>query len=212
MSAPAPIRVILADDHLRIHEQVTDILNHASDVSLVAQASNGEEAVHLCQDRQPDIVLMDVVMPGMGGVEATRQIKATCPNTKILVLSSFQDDESVQTMLENGASGYVTKRDLATSLLASIRTTHLGQRVFSEEVAEHILTPDAGEATDTFGLTDRELEVLVLMAQGLNNGEIGGELFISRSTVNFHIGNIVRKLGVETRSEALVAAAKHGLV
>jgi len=212
MSAPSPIRVILADDHLRIHEQVTDILNNASDVSLVGQASNGEEAILLCQDRQPDIILMDVVMPGIGGVEATRQIKATCPNTKILVLSSFQDDESVQAMLENGASGYVTKRDLATSLLASIRTTHLGQRVFSNEVAEHILSPDAASAASQFDLTARELEVLVLMARGLNNGEIGGELFISRSTVNFHIGNIVRKLGVETRSEALVAAAKHGLV
>ena len=206
------IRVILADDHLRIHEQVTDILNSASDVSLVAQASNGEEAILLCQDRQPDIVLMDVVMPGIGGVEATRQIKATCPNTKILVLSSFQDDESVQAMLENGANGYVTKRDLARSLLASIRTTHLGQRVFSDEVAEHILSPDGDSAANRFDLTERELEVLVLMARGFNNGEIGGELFISRSTVNFHIGNIVRKLGVETRSEALVAAAKHGLV
>ena len=206
------IRVILADDHLRIHEQVTDILNSASDVSLVAQASNGEEAILLCQDRQPDIVLMDVVMPGIGGVEATRQIKATCPHTKILVLSSFQDDESVQAMLENGANGYVTKRDLARSLLASIRTTHLGQRVFSDEVAEHILSPDGDSAANRFDLTERELEVLVLMARGFNNGEIGGELFISRSTVNFHIGNIVRKLGVETRSEALVAAAKHGLV
>lgn len=211
MSTSPPIRVILADDHLRIHEQVTDILNAVPDVSLVAQASNGEEAVHLCQDRQPDIILMDVVMPGMGGVEATRQIKATCPGTKILVLSSFQDDESVQAMLENGASGYVTKRDLATSLLASIRTTHLGQRVFSDEVAEHILSPDPADA-DAFDLTDREREVLALIAQGLTNGQIGGELFISRSTVNFHIGNIVRKLGVETRSEALVVAAKHGLV
>lgn len=206
------IRVMLVDDHWRIHSQITDLLQTTADIDLVAHASNGREAIDLCEEHALDIILMDVVMPDMDGEEATREIQARYPNIKILVLSSFQDDESVHAMLRSGASGYVTKRDLGTNLISSIRATYLDQAVFSKDVADQIISPDSESAAERFNLSERELEVLKSMADGLNNSEIAYHLTISRSTVNFHISNITRKLGVETRAEALVLAAKNRLV
>jgi NarL family two-component system response regulator LiaR len=148
-------------------------------------------------------------MSGMDGVTATRIIHEQFPTIRILVISSFQDHESVHEMLRNGASGYVTKGALASDLISAIRATHDGQAVFSPGVAAQLLNPVPAQQ---FNLTDRELEVLGLMAEGLNNGQIAQALTISRSTVKFHVSNIVHKMGVETRTEALVLAAKNNLV
>lgn len=212
MSQDKPIRVILVDDHKHIHDAVSILLNQQNDIELVGQASNGFEVVQLCDELQPDLILMDVVMPGMNGVEATHLIRQKYPQLKILVLSSFQDDASVMEMLANGANGYVLKGALASDLADTIRTTYQGKTVFSNEVAQILLKPNRDDQHQTFGLTDREQEVIKLMADGLNNNEIAHHLYISRSTVKFHIANIVQKMGVETRAEAIVLAAKNGLI
>lgn len=208
-TADYPIRVILIDDHRHIHQAVTTILSDIPVVELVAQGSNGEEAIELCEKHKPDVVLMDVVMPVMDGVSATKIILEKFPEIRILVLSSFQDHESVHEMLRNGASGYITKGSLASELISTIRATHDGHAVFSPGVAAQLINPIPARK---FNLTDREIEVLGLVAEGLTNGQIAQELVISRSTVKFHISNIVDKMGVETRTEALVLAAKNNLV
>lgn len=212
LAADTAVRIILIDDHRHVHQAVSIILETVTDIVLVGQGSNGEEAITLCQQLQPDLVLMDVVMPIMDGVQATQQIRQQFPNTKILVLSSFQDHESVHAMLKSGAAGYITKSALTHELIDTIRTTHQGQVVFSPEVVAQLLSPGKPISAPRFHLTDRELEVLVLMATGLTMSQIAQELFISSSTVKYHITNIQEKLGVDTRTEALIMAAKNNLV
>jgi NarL family two-component system response regulator LiaR len=205
-----PIRVIVIDDHYQIHSIVSALLNKAPDIRLVGQGANGQDALMLCERYQPDIVLMDVVMPVMDGILATQALHERFPSSKVLVLSSFQDHESVRTMLRNGAVGYLTKSTLADDLVETIRSAYHGKMVFSPEIVEQlVLQPQP--AVD-FHLTDRELEVLVQMAEGLTNQQTALKLSISTSTLKFHMNNIYQKLGVQTRSEALVLAAKNNLI
>ena len=210
MTDEYPIRVVLIDDHAKMHSIVRIILDPIDDIQMVAQGANGEEGIGLCERYQPDIVLMDVVMPVMDGIEATRILHERLPVIKVLVLSSFQDHESVHAMLQNGAVGYITKSSLADDLAETIRATFQGKMVFSSEVGAHLLAPPQ-PAVD-FQLTDRELEVLVLLAEGLTNQQSAYRLSISQSTLKYHMNNIYRKLGVQTRSEALVLAAKNNLI
>jgi len=210
MTNENPIRVVLVDDHSQMHGIVQAILGTTSDIELVGQGANGQEGIVLCEQYQPDIVLMDVVMPVMDGIEATRVLHESHPEIRILVLSSFQDHESVYTMLRNGAVGYLTKGSLTQDLADTIRATFQGKMVFSGEVGAHLMTPPQ-PAVD-FHLTDRELEVLVHLAEGLTNQQTAGKLSISQSTLKFHMANIFHKLGVQTRSEALVLAAKNNLI
>jgi NarL family two-component system response regulator LiaR len=205
-----PIRVILVDDHFQIHSIVQSILNSTSDIKLVGQGANGQEALQLCELYQPDIVLMDVVMPVMDGIKATKLLQERFPMVKVLVLSSFQDHESVYAMLRNGAVGYLTKSTLSEDLVATILATFQGKMVFSSEVGAQLVSPPQTSAN--FNLTDRELEVLVLLAEGLTNQQSAQKLSISQSTLKFHMSNIYQKLGVQTRSEALVLAAKNNLI
>lgn len=213
MTNPPRIRILLVDDHAWVHQAVTTILKIAPDIDLIGQAHNGMEAMRLCEDLQPDLILMDVVMPHINGIEATRMIHEKYTHIKILVLSSFQDDDSVRAMLDSGAMGYVVKGALSGDLISAIRTAMTGASVFSAEVTSVLLkqSQDGAQAHD-FGLTMRELEVLRLMAKGENNPEIADKLVISQSTVKFHINNILDKMGVPTRSEAIVIAAKNNLV
>ena len=210
MPVENPIRVVLVDDHLQMHRIIQAILSTIPDIKLVGQGANGQEALHLCEQYRPDIVLMDVVMPIMDGIEATKILRERFPAIKVLVLSSFQDHESVYAMLQNGAVGYLTKSELAQDLAETIRATFQGKMVFSSEVGVHLMTPPQ-PAVD-FHLTDRELEVLVLLAEGLTNQQSAAKLAISQSTLKYHMNNINRKLGVQTRSEALVLAAKNNLI
>jgi len=207
-----PIRVVLADDLGTTHVAVAQILKTALDIQLVGEASNGREALALCRELQPDIVLMDVVMPLMDGVEATRLVHEQLPVIKVLALTSHVDHESVWAMLRNGASGYVIKGSLATDLITTLRATSQGKAVFSPEVTQHLFSPTPSASPVGFNLTTRELEVLGLMATGLNNGEIAHDLQISQSTVKFHLNNVLAKLGVTTRAEALVVATRNNLV
>jgi NarL family two-component system response regulator LiaR len=210
MTAEIPIRVVLVDDHAQMHGIVQGILASTPEIKLVGQAGNGQEGIVLCEQYQPDIVLMDVVMPIMDGIEATKVLHERFPNLKILVLSSFQDHESVYAMLRNGAVGYLTKSSLAQDLAETIRATCQGKMVFSSEVGAHLVSPP--QPAVNFHLTDRELEVLVHLAEGLTNQQTAQKLSISQSTLKFHMNNIYQKLGVRTRSEALVLAAKNNLI
>lgn len=205
-------RVALIDDHPRIHEAVAGILRTAEDISLVAQGGNGEEALAICASIHPDIILMDVVMPIMDGIEATRHIREHYPEIRVLVLSSIDDHESVRAMLLNGASGYILKGGLATELIPTLRSIRAGQGVFSPRVVRQLTQDDDLPRANTFNLTDRELAVLGLLAEGLTLNEISSRLKITASTVKFHLTNIQDKLGVTTRAEALVLAAKHNLI
>ena len=210
MTETKPIRVILIDDHTQMHKVVDVLLRPVVDIELVAQGANGNDALYLCEQLQPDVVLMDVIMPVMDGIEATKILSERFPAIKVLVLSSFQDHESVYAMLRNGAVGSLTKSTLSKDLVETIRTTYQGKMVFSSEVGAHLISKP--QPAIDFHLTDRELEVLVLMAEGLNMPEMAGQLVISPATIKFHINNICKKLGVRTRSEALVLAAKNNLV
>lgn len=204
------IRVILIDDHLQVHRIVQSVLLATPDIKLVGQGANGQEGLDLCSQYKPDIVLMDVVMPVMDGIEATKKLHEHFPDIKVLVLSSFHDHESVYTMLQNGAVGYLTKDSLAQDLAATIRSTYQGKMVFSSEVGAQLVT--SPQPAIDFHLTDRELEVLVHLAEGLTNQQTALKLSISVSTLKFHMNNIYQKLGVQTRSEALVLAAKNNLI
>jgi len=204
------IHVVLIDDHMQIHRIVQAILGSTPDIKLLGQGANGQDGLDLCKQYQPDVVLMDVVMPVMDGIEATKILRERFPEIKILVLSSFHDHESVHTMLRNGAVGYLTKSTLAKDLADTIRATFQGKMVFSPDIVDHLIT--SPQPTVDFNLTDRELEVLVLLAEGLTNQQSAQKLSISISTLKFHMSNIYQKLGVPTRSEALVLAAKNNLI
>lgn len=207
------IRILLIDDHSMIHRLVATLLETVTDVVLVGQGSSGLDALPLYTEHKPDVVLMDVVMPGMNGIEATQHVLESFPDARILVLSGFQDDDSVRAMLQAGAAGYVLKISLAKDLLNGIRAVASGATILSSPVAQAILNqPLRPTAHNSFALTVRELEVLRLMAEGLGNKEVASSLVISVSTVKFHLANILEKMGVNTRSEAIVLAAKDGLL
>jgi two-component system, NarL family, response regulator LiaR len=213
METNTPIRVLVVDDHRHIHEIITKVLEKVADISIVGQAANGVEAIKLCKDTQPDLLLMDVVMPEMDGLQATEIIRVKYPHLKILVLSSFQDHQSVHQLLRSGAVGYVTKDSLASDLVNIIRTTMQGKAVFSSDILKKLMSPELDQhVIDKFNLTDRELEVLVLMADGLTLQLMAQKLLISLSTVKYHSANIFQKLGAQNRSEALVIALKNNLI
>lgn len=207
-----PIRVLLVDDHRHIHQIVMILLSAVADIELVGQASNGHEALLLCLEHQPDIVLMDIMMPVMDGLETTQRLHQQFSDIKILVLSNFYDDEIVRDLLKEGAVGYILKTALARDLVNTIRIIYLGSTVLSGEIAQLVLHPTELKPQRDFGLTQRELEVLKLVAEGLNNGEIAQKLIISPSTVKFHITNLCQKMQVQTRVEAIVLAARNNLV
>src|SRR5512132_3917568 len=196
MGTKTPVRVLVVDDHRHIHDVITRVLIGNPDISIVGQAANGAEAVRLCEEVQPDLVLMDVVMPVMDGLQATERIREKYPDIKILVLSSFQDHESVHQLLRGGAVGYITKDALTSDLVNVIRTTMQGKAVFSPTVIEKLISPQVSPtAVEKFNLTDRELEILVAMADGLTLQQMALKFSIALTTVKYHSANIFRKLG-----------------
>jgi NarL family two-component system response regulator LiaR len=211
MNDKRTIRVLLADDHSKIHRSIAAVIDFIDGMVLVGQASNGEEAVQLCREYQPDIVLMDVVMPQLNGIEATRLIREEFPNIKILALSSFEDEDSVRDMLLAGASGYLLKHGSIDDLADTIRAAISDKAVFSPEVTQALLRGTDGPHHD-YGLTSRELEILRLMIEGMSNTAIAETLTISPSTAKFHVGNVLSKLGVTSRVEAVAMAVAQNLV
>lgn len=212
--ADAVIRIVLVDDHIKVHRAIAAAVDVWDDLELVGQGSNGIEAIQLCEEHMPDVVLMDVVMPGMDGIEATRAITERFRQIKVLALSSFQDEESVRSMLDAGAVGYLLKNSSIDDLAQTIRTAYRGTAVFSAEVTQVLLrsAAPASPAPHDYGLTPREGEVLKLMVEGLNNRQIAETLVVSQSTAKFHVSRILAKLNVESRVEAVALAVEQKLV
>jgi two-component system, NarL family, response regulator LiaR len=209
-----PIRIMLVDDHSQIHRGLSVLQDTNEDLVLVAHASNGEEAVHLCADFELDLIIMDVIMPVMGGIEATQIIHKKYPDLKILALSSFQDQDSIQQMIKAGAVGYILKNSTLAELANSIRAAHTGTSVFSAEVAQALFSPVKRDipADEDYGLTPREIEILTLMVKGYNNKQLAYALTISEPTAKFHVRNILMKLNASGRTEAVAIAVERHLI
>jgi two-component system, NarL family, response regulator LiaR len=208
------IRVLLADDHEMVRIGVSAFLASQPDMEVVGEADSGKRAVELALELRPDIILMDLVMPEMDGIEATKQIIAQWPEAKIIVVTSFLDDEKVYPALEAGATSYMLKTSKANEIANAIRATFYGQSVLEPEVTNKVMTKmkQKKEPLPHEELTNREMEVLLLMAQGKTNQEIADELFIAVKTVKVHVSNILSKLGVQDRTQAVIYAFKHSLV
>jgi len=206
------IRILIVDDHRSVHQALADMISFVDDFELVAQGSNGQEAVMLCEEHKPDVVLMDVVMPIMDGIEATRKILYTNQNIKILALSSFQDNDSVNAMLKNGALGYILKNASVDELEGIIRTIYKGKSVIDSNLIQQLMQWTPSHDKNEFNLTRREIEILKLISNGMSYAQVANQLTISQSTVKFHVGNILNKLQVSTRNEAIMLAAKRGVI
>lgn len=205
------IRVLIADDHLVVREGLMVMLQSTGECEVVGQASNGEEAVLLAHKLQPDVAILDLQMPGMGGIEATQRITQQSPKVKVVVLSTFDQDEYIYQSVQAGAKGYVLKGSGLEELLDVVRSAAMGKLLLSSDIATklvgHISTPDLG-----LTLTEREREVLRFLARGWRNREIAQHLCISERTVKNHVTNIITKLGVKSRTEAVSQAFKEGLI
>jgi NarL family two-component system response regulator LiaR len=206
------IRVMIADDHLMVRSGVAMFLNALPDIELVGQASNGQEAVTMCQSLEPQVVLMDLMMPEMDGVEATRTILQTRPDTRIIALTSFKEDDLIYAAIKAGVVGYLLKDCTVEELAGAIRDARAGKTSISQEMMQAVLRVAETPAAPQIHLSERERSVLQLIASGLSNRQIAGELTLSESTIKFHISNILSKLGVATRAEAVALAMHHKLV
>jgi two-component system, NarL family, response regulator LiaR len=213
MSEMKPIRVMLVDDHAVVRSGLTAFLLAYDEFELVGEASSGEQAVQLCQKIQPDVLLMDLVMPGMDGATATSLIREKCPEIQVIALTSFKEKELVEGALKAGAIGYLLKDVSADQLANAIRSAVAGKPTLAPEAAQ-VLIQGTRNPTKTIGmdLTDREREVLNLMVQGLNNNQIADKLVVSVSTAKFHVSSILSKLGAASRTEAVSIALQNHLV
>jgi NarL family two-component system response regulator LiaR len=206
------IRVMIVDDHAVIRSGLAAFLLVYDDLELVAEADSGAQAVRLCREKAPDVVLMDLVMPEMDGAAATRKIKEQCPEIQIVALTSFREEELVQGALQAGAIGYLLKNVSADELAEAIRDAHSGRPTLAPEATQALIHAATKPPEPDFDLTPRETEVLALVVKGLNNGEIAEKLVVSQSTVKFHVSSILSKLGVSSRTEAAALAVQHKLV
>jgi NarL family two-component system response regulator LiaR len=205
------IKVMLVDDHAVVRSGLSAFLSVISDLELVGEAENGDEAVRRCGLLNPDVILMDLMMPGTDGVIATRLIHEKYPAVHVIALTSFPEDDLVQKALQAGATGYLMKNVSARELAEAIRAAHKGKMTLSPEAAQALAHAAANQAQGA-ELTDREREVLKLMVEGLNNAEIAERLVVSLSTVKYHISNILSKLQVDNRVAAVTLAIQKKLV
>lgn len=211
-----PLRILIADDHPLFRNGMRTLLKAASDMEVVGVATNGDEAIALATSLQPDVILMDIRMPGVSGIEATRQIVATSPHIRILVVTMFEDDHSVFTALRAGARGYILKDADEEEILRAIRAVGRGEAIFSPAIAQRLIdffaAPQPVLMPQIFPeLTDREREILGLIAQGHSNSDIARRLSLSLKTVANHVSNIFSKLQVADRAQAIILAREAGL-
>ncbi|MBK8020768.1 MAG: response regulator transcription factor [Chloroflexi bacterium] len=206
------IRVFITDDHNMVRKGLTTLLEEFEDLLVIGEASDGELALNFCRLNCPDVVLMDMVMPHMDGVTATAKIRAACPDTQVIALTSFSDETSVQSALKAGAIGYLMKSVSGDDLAEAIRNAHAGQFSLAPEAAQILIKATTRPPALGHDLTERELEVLALMIQGLNNREIGERLYISSSTVKNHVSSVLSKLGTTSRTQAVALAVEHKIV
>ncbi|MDH3675567.1 MAG: response regulator transcription factor [Anaerolineae bacterium] len=214
MSEPKLIKVLLVDDHAVVRSGLSTFLLAYDDLEMAGEASNGVEAVRVCQQVRPDVVLMDLVMPQMDGATATRLIRDKQPEVQVIALTSFKEDDLVRDALDAGAIGYLLKNVSADELVSAIRAAYAGHTTLGPEATEALIhtTVRRADAAPPHQLTPREKEVLALMVQGLNNPHIAERLVVSRSTVRFHVSNILSKLHVTSRTEAVAVALQQNLV
>jgi NarL family two-component system response regulator LiaR len=206
------IRVLLVDDHSVVRTGLRFFVLAFEDLELVGEAASGEQAISLCDEAQPDVVLMDLVMPGLDGVCATQIIRERCPNTQVIALTSFAEEHLVGKALEAGAIGYLLKDVSADELADAIRAAHAGRPTLATEATQALIQATTQPRGPCYDLTPRETEVLALMIEGLSNPAIAERLVIGLSTVKFHVSNIFSKLGVTSRAEAIALAWQHQLV
>ncbi|RPJ52424.1 MAG: DNA-binding response regulator [Chloroflexi bacterium] len=218
MDQTRPIRVLLVDDHAVVRSGMVAFLMAFDDLEFIGEASDGREAIQKCAELQPDVVLMDLLMPEMDGASATEVIRARWPQIQVVVLTSFKEDGLVHGALRAGAIGYLLKNASANDLASAIRAAAVGRPTLAPEAAEVLIHANrfggqrAPRQSSHYDLTEREKEVLNLMAQGLNNLEIADRLIVSRSTVKFHVSSVLSKLGAATRTEAVAIAVQNQLV
>jgi NarL family two-component system response regulator LiaR len=212
MTQTEPIRVMLVDDHAVVRSGLSAFLMAFDDLELVAEAGSGQEAIHVCEQARPDVVLMDLVMPEMDGAAATRIIRNRCPETQVIALTSFKEQDLIQGALQAGAISYLLKNVSADELANAIRAAHAGRSTLAPEAAQVLVEAASQEPAPGKDLTPREREVLGLMVEGLNNRQIAARLVVSQSTVKFHVSSILSKLGASSRTEAAALAVQHHLV
>ncbi len=212
------IKILIADDHAVVREGTRRILDQEPDLEVVGEASDGEEAVRQATSLKPDVAIIDVAMPKLDGIEATKQIKTLCPTITVLILSAYDDDQFVFSLLEAGAAGYLLKSIRSRDLVEAVRAVQAGESVLHPTVARKVLNrfarttvkPEQKEPLEV--LSQREMDVLRLVTKGLSNKDIAGELCLSIRTVQGHLGSIFNKLQVSSRTEAVVRALKEGWV
>ena len=213
MASTEPIHVMLVDDHDMVRRGLAAFLQVKPDLQLVGEARDGAEALEVCQEVRPDVILMDLVMPEMDGAEATRIIRERFPTVQVIALTSFQEKNLIRDALEAGAIGYLLKNVTVDELAAAIRAAHFGQSTLAPEAVQALLRPQPSEPEKpSYDLTEREMEVLELLVEGLNNREIAERLYVSRATAKAHVSHILDKMGVSNRAEAIVVALREQIV
>ncbi|MEJ2150087.1 MAG: response regulator transcription factor [Chloroflexota bacterium] len=216
MTEQSCIRVLLADDHEMVRSGLAVFLEGFDDLELVGEANNGAEAIRLCQELQPNVVLMDLLMPEMDGIEATRSIRQLGSGVQVIALTSYKDEELVQAALDAGAIGFLYKNTSVDELANAIRLADKGKPTLAPEATEVLISlatkPQTQPAKTDFDLTDRETQVLALMTEGITNRQIAQQLEISPSTVKAYVSNVLSKLGVSSRTEAVSIALQHDLL
>lgn len=211
-SSSEPIRVMLVDDHTMVRKGLATFLKVFDDLLLVGEAENGREAIQLCAEVRPDVILMDMVMPEVDGATATRTIRQQFQNIQVIALTSFKEGELIKNALEAGAIGYLLKDVSADDLVRAIRAACAGRATLSPEVAQSLVETANQPPAPGLDLTEREREVLSLMIEGLNNTQVAGRLTVSPSTIKSHVSNILSKLGVSSRTEAVTLALRHHII
>lgn len=212
MTEQPPIRVLIVDDHAVVRSGLSAFLLAFDDLEMVGNASSGAEAIRLCGKFHPDVILMDLVMPGMDGAATTQAIRDQWPDVQVVALTSFKDEELVQGALQAGAIGYLLKNVSADELADAIRAAHAGRPTLAPEAAEALIQAAMHKPAIGHDLTEREKEILALLVEGLNNPDIAERLFVSRSTVKFHVSNVLSKLGADSRTEAVAIAIHNKLL
>jgi NarL family two-component system response regulator LiaR len=211
-SPSQPIRVMLVDDHAMVRRGLAAFLKAFDDLKLAGEAESGETAIQLCGEILPDVVLMDMVLPGMDGAAVTRVIRQKYPQVQVIALTSFKEGDLIKNALEAGAISYLLKDVSADDLGRAIRAAHIGRTTLSPEAAQALVEAANQPPTPGLDLTEREREVLALMVEGLNNTQIAERLTVSPSTIKSHVSNVLSKLGVASRTEAVTLALRNHIV
>jgi two-component system, NarL family, response regulator LiaR len=212
MSGASPIRVLIVDDHALVRSGLNTFLLAYDDLEIVGEAASGPEAIRLIEVRRPDVVLMDLKLPGMSGAAATRAIRAAHPGVQVIALTSFPEEDLVREVLEAGATGYLLKDVSADDLAAAIRAAAQGEPALAPVAAQALVHAAIGGPPLGRDLSEREREVLALLVQGLDNAAIAERLGVSRATAKFHVSSILAKLGAANRGEAIALALQHRIL